>query len=223
MVDRDARERLAALIRRYLGEEIKAFELDDALEAFRDSHDEAVSFTAAAMWNLYDDVTDHQVALSKEGWDYVQRLLLLLESDAAMSVTTSRQWHYTQAIAATLLLGCAAIVVHNGFEQHVILLFVPFGIGSILLSFLRSGEDPADPDPRTAPFRSVRQLSRVRRSARFRKARHPAGVGKRTIRPPVLEAVMWLNVYFFWALFAPLPLLVQCFPPSMARVEVNPA
>jgi hypothetical protein len=37
MIDRDARNDLAALIRRYLAEEIKAFDLDEQLDRFRDS------------------------------------------------------------------------------------------------------------------------------------------------------------------------------------------
>ncbi|MCA9147530.1 MAG: hypothetical protein KDB05_32375, partial [Planctomycetales bacterium] len=61
MIDRDARNDLAALIRRYLAEEIKAFDLDEQLERFRDSHDSGVRFVATTMWFHYDDCDDHFV------------------------------------------------------------------------------------------------------------------------------------------------------------------
>lgn len=86
MVDRDDRNDLAALIRRYLDEQIKAFDLDDSLERFRDSNDSAVRFFSSTMWDHYDDCDDHLVVATKPLWNYFQRLLLLLDSNSTVRV-----------------------------------------------------------------------------------------------------------------------------------------
>jgi hypothetical protein len=84
MVNRDDRNRLAELIRRYLDEDIMAFDFDEALDEFRESADDAVRFVSDALWYHYDDCDDHLVVLSKQEWNYFQRLLLLLESNSTV-------------------------------------------------------------------------------------------------------------------------------------------
>lgn len=65
MIDREARNDLVALIRGYLAEEIKAFDIDEQLERFRDSSDSGGRFVATTMWFHYDDCKDHLVVASK--------------------------------------------------------------------------------------------------------------------------------------------------------------
>ncbi|TWU30305.1 hypothetical protein [Bythopirellula polymerisocia] len=65
MIVREARNGLAALIRRYLNEQLTAFEFDDALDEFHESSDDAVRFVADSVWYHYDDCDDHLVVLNK--------------------------------------------------------------------------------------------------------------------------------------------------------------
>ena len=51
----------------------------------------------------YDDCKEHFVVASKAQWDFFNRLLLLIASDAEIAVATRRSWHPSQSIAAVFL------------------------------------------------------------------------------------------------------------------------
>ena len=97
-VDRAQRDGLANTIRQFLREQSTAFEFDEALDDYRSSTDPTVRFVTNAAWLHYDDCDDHIVTLSKREWDYFQRLLLLLESDGQIAMTSTRRWSWTQLI-----------------------------------------------------------------------------------------------------------------------------
>ena len=83
MIDRKARSEMCKAIRDYMAEGISAFELDDSLDCIaHDSRDSTVKFVTKLMWFHYDDCKDHKIVASKQEWDYFNRLLLLLESEA---------------------------------------------------------------------------------------------------------------------------------------------
>src|SRR5450759_2567420 len=102
MFSRYDRDRLVEVIIRYLNEELTAFKLDEALsEIGVRTKDETVKQVVNLFWYHYDDVEDHKVVASKEEWDYFQRLLLVLKSDADIVVETGkRKWTARQAVAA---------------------------------------------------------------------------------------------------------------------------
>ena len=83
--DRECRNRLIDCINRYLTDSITSFQFDDELDAISAStHDSTVRLIASDLWNFYDDCKDHSVVLDKKSWDYIQRLLLVLESENEM-------------------------------------------------------------------------------------------------------------------------------------------
>jgi len=223
MVDRKARNCLAELIRRYLDEEIKSFDFDDALDKFRGSEDYAVQFVSDALWYHYDDCDDHFVVLSKPEWNYFQRLLLLLESDSSVRFTQSRHWTYFQLLAAILLLLCIGIAAKTGFGYHLLVFFIPFGIGSIAISHLRRpAEDFGPYDAIITPFESLSDLRAVYENTRFRKVRYPSQLANRTIRSPFMNWFWRVHSYICWAMLAPIPLLFQCFPYTTSSVRISP-
>jgi len=58
---------------------------------------------ADVLWFHYDDLKDHKVIAAKAEWDYFNRLLLLLESDAELEeIKSGHKWHACQAIAVLL-------------------------------------------------------------------------------------------------------------------------
>jgi hypothetical protein len=85
---------MSKAIRDYMAERIGAFELADSLHSTaRATHDATVKFVHNLMWFHYDDCKDHKVVASKQEWDYFNRLLLLLESEAEVDfVRTRNSW-----------------------------------------------------------------------------------------------------------------------------------
>ena len=81
-VDRLNRDALVAAINRYLDGETTAFKFDDEIFGI-DSDDPTISYLVRQLWLFYDDLKDHKAQLSKEAWDYFQRLVLVLQSDGA--------------------------------------------------------------------------------------------------------------------------------------------
>jgi len=216
MIARELRNDLAALIRRYLAEEIKAFDLDDLLDRFRDSDDSAVLFVANAMWFHYDDCNDHLVVASKPQWDYFQRLLLLLESNSTVTNERYRKWSVSQLVAGLLFAACIWIVFIFGFGAHLLVLFAPFGIASIILSRFRLPAIALGPfDAIITPFSSIGDLRIAYEAApTFKKHQFPRHIEQRLIRSPLMSAYLTCPMYVMWAILAHVPLLAQCAPVS---------
>ena len=74
-------------IQSYMDEMILSDQLDNMIgEITAGTEDATVKTVGLAVWGLYDDLQDHLVVASKEQWDYLNRLLLLLRSDAQATV-----------------------------------------------------------------------------------------------------------------------------------------
>ncbi|TWT64785.1 hypothetical protein [Allorhodopirellula solitaria] len=224
MIDRSARNDLAGLIRRYLGEQIKAFDFDEALDPFRDSEDSAIEYVANAMWYHYDDCDDHLIVASKQQWDYLQRLLLLLESNSTVSHEHRREWSVTQWCAAFLLAACIGIAVRFGVGSHLFIFFVPFGLASIALSHFRRANVERGPyDEIVTPFVTMGDLRVAYDSAgHFKKSQFPRHIDARLVRSPAVAAFWTCHMYVMWAILAPAPLLVQCAPVRLDYSVVTP-
>jgi hypothetical protein len=224
MIDRNARNELATLIRRYLDEKIKAFDLDDALDPFRDSEDSGVRYVASAMWFYYDDCNDHLIIANKQQWDYFQRLLLLLESSSTVIQEYRQQWSITQLVAACLLAACVGIAVRFGVGAHLFVFFAPFGLASIALSHFRRPNVERRPyHDIVTPFSSISDLRTAYDSAgNFRKRQFPRHIDARLIRSPIMSAFWTCHMYVMWAILAPVALLVQCAPVTVDYPVVKP-
>ena len=125
-VERENRDRLAAVMRDYLAEETTAFRFaDQTWEIGAASSDPTVQFVVSQLWYHYDDCKDHKVVLSKEQWDYFQRLILLLKSDAHVQVQKTRRWFPTQVVAviALIMFGVlfATCLATLGVGEHLLL------------------------------------------------------------------------------------------------------
>jgi hypothetical protein len=214
MFSRYDRDDLVEVINRYLNEELTAFKLDEALsEIGVRTKDETVKQVVDLFWCHYDDVEDHKVVASKEEWDYFQRLLLILKSDAEIvQETGTRKWTARQAVAAVCLAWFGLAVTKTGFGYHLLVVTIPLGIVSMLLSHWRSRDEARRLHDQTAllPFGSVSELLSLRRKVRnFVKARYPARLGSRQIRGPVSTAAIWLHFGAVWLIFSPVALAFQ--------------
>ena len=223
MIDREARIKLCDAIEAYCGEAITAFEFDDLIfDIEGHTEDETAKQVVQWLWHHYDDIEDHKIVLTKEEWDYFQRLRLLLESDTELSITRKWCWNFRQLIAAISLALFVYLACVTGFDLHLYLLAIPFGLVSIAISDMWWVHEPAeDVDPKLVPFPTHTALSRVRRQVNwFKKRRYPKFLTDRRIRGDSAESIMWFQTIVGWLLFAPLALLGQSFPRQAVDIQL---
>jgi len=156
------------------------------------------------------------VVASKPQWDYFQRLLLLLESNSTVTNERYRKWSVSQLVAGLLFAACIWIVFIFGFGAHLLVLFAPFGIASIILSRFRLPAIALGPfDAIITPFSSIGDLRIAYEAApTFKKHQFPRHIEQRLIRSPLMSAYLTCPMYVMWAILAPVPLLAQCAPVS---------
>ena len=227
MVDRKARDELADTVERYLADELTAFEFDEAIFKIADSTDDGTVDDAAWwLWSCYDDVADHKVVATKEQWDWIQRLLLVLRSDGEFIYTRPRRWTVRQPIAAcgVIAFGVAASTV--GLTWPLLLTCIPLGCLAYLLRLWRDRDNrKRQPSQELiAPFSSMAEMLRVHRRVRdFSKRRYPDRLRGRKIRSREERLESWIESAVVGTLFSPLALLGQSFPEDAPdyRVEVS--
>lgn len=216
-LNRNERDALGELIRRYLNDELSAFQLDEALDEYHETQDAAVRYVCEQLWYLYDDCDDHQVVLEKAEWDFIQRLLLLLESDHRVVSTKHWEWHWTQAVALLALVGFGLVAFTQGWGEHLFIASIPFGIVSLVIGQLRIRRYLAAADSYRAilfPFATFGELRRAYEQVGFRKIRYPQHLRGRRIRSQGSEVFWNLYSVIFCLICSPLPLLAQSVPQS---------
>jgi len=222
-VDRQNRDALVVAINRYLDGDTTAFQFDDEIFGIK-SDDPTISRVVHSLWLFYDDCKDHKVQLSKEAWDYYQRLILVLRSDGQMEVTTRRRWDCPQLVAAGALLAFILAARWLGLGMQLLALAIPFGIASIAISWWRSRKAAKSIDKTAislAPFSSLSELIRLRRSDQsFRNRRYPPGMKPFKIRTPLEETALKLQSYSAWLFSSPLVLLLQALPPTETETRI---
>ncbi len=224
MIDREARQEIRTAVDGFLDGSISAFDLDERLTAI-ETDDATAREAIWLLWFTYDDLKDHGPELwEKPAWDFVQRLLLLLDSDSEIESTKGqRTWGWSQAVA----LGALGLMawLYWGVYHHW---FFPVLIGGAISMAIALWRDLAerrqgDDDPtNAAPFASPGEIRRVlRQMPGWKKRRHPGGRSPR-LRPRCFEWVYGLNARFLWCMVSPVALALQALPAreSSSRVVV---
>uniref|UniRef100_A0A7C2K0R0 Uncharacterized protein n=1 Tax=Schlesneria paludicola TaxID=360056 RepID=A0A7C2K0R0_9PLAN len=221
-IDRANRDRLIVSINRYLSEETTAFKFDDELFAIREATtDQTIHLAVELLWTCYDDLNDHKVHLTREVWDYVQRLLLVLESDATIELQTRRHWDAAQLWAAMTLTAVAAVSIAIGLEWQLLLLWPVMWCVSLLIFHTRDVDDKAG-EPLIEPFVSISQIAELHRPlTRFRKRRYPPIIAGRRIRRGWAAIAMALWLHSAWLMFSPFALLWQSLPRTEGHLRVS--
>jgi len=232
MIDRQARQKLADIIRSYLNEEITAHPFVHAINELEEqTKDMTVCQVVRLLWYFYDDYKDHKVVATKESWDCLQRILLLLESDGELGITRVRHWSPRQPFAGCALAVFAFIAFRGGWG-HYLAMSVLFGIVSMLLSAWRLMPDfpLSRKEIPLYPFASRSELLSVRRRvASFSKTPYPAArLQSREIREPGEKLPWWVPsglcgkvlLATHWLLFAPVVLLFQAMPDTEEKMRV---
>ncbi|QDT88971.1 hypothetical protein [Gimesia algae] len=224
MIDRERRNQLAALIRRYLEGKADASDFEKCEYENYKSDDPALYFVAEELpLQLENDAN----ALTKQKWDYIQRLLLLLESNSTVLWKASPYRLWTQPVAEVLLVICLVIALLTGFTFHLFLYFIPIGLASILLAFLQSPSSEVRPfEEIVKPFHSIADLGIAYESTNFVKQRYPAPAKYRNHSSFLgfLGADVSLVLFFLFLICMPaFTLLLLCFPESNCDIKVQPA
>lgn len=83
-VDRKARDEIRQALVSYMAGEIKSFEFDDHISRFRwakATDDGGVRQICDALWRIYDDLIDHPISVTQEGWLALRRTIAFLNTD----------------------------------------------------------------------------------------------------------------------------------------------
>lgn len=224
MIDRNARDAAIATFEDYLEDRITAFEFDDRLQSIT-TKDQTVREIVAAAWFHYDDCKDHKVILNKVQWDYFQRLLLLLKSNAEIASSSRKRWSWDHGIAWLALIAFVYAAFLVGWNLGLFILASPFGILSMLISHYRQQitRKASMAEFALAPFTSYSQIRWLRRQVPdFSKMPYRTKIGERRIRSTVEESFGHSLVYILWLLLSPVILFAQGLPdPGFMTIE-NP-
>lgn len=222
-VDRAARDGLIRQINAFLDGELTAFQFDERLQQYREeANDPTVRFVAEQLWRFYDDCKDHTVALSKEAWDYIQRLVLVLRSDGWIRVDCRRRFTWRQAFAAVGTVAFLIVALRVGLDFSLFVVAMPLLVVSLLLrgASARRELERACEGLQFAPFRSWFHLAAVyRETGCVRKRRYPRHLASKRIRGRIAEFVMLIPAWGLLLTFSPIVLLIQAIPERMGEPE----
>lgn len=204
-VDRDARRELAAVIRGFLNDEIKSYDLADRSFGIR-SKDKTVHWCASVLWGFYDDCRTHKVVLGKSEWDYIQRMLLVLEGGGEVRTgrmpALSRELNYLTVILIGMVVTIASLYV---YQPTWLAFFAWLGLSVGTVAVDSSIRAKFTAYAHLDPFNSFGELYRLRRyCSGFHKQPYRDEIGKRHIRHPILETNVEDVVPFLKMLFAPI-------------------
>jgi hypothetical protein len=230
MIDQAARKEMADTIRSYLNEEIKSFQFSDALNEIRmQTADETVDLIVDVLWCYYDDdLLSHRVYAFKYEWDYFHRLLLVLESDTELEIIETPKWSPRQPIAAFAVAAFVILALCLGWGVHLLVLSIPFGLISGLLSYWRYKKTVTYDATALAltPFSSLAQLLAARRQVPlFSKKRYPGRLVRRMIvheiavSPIHLPQLLLLGIMRL--LLSPIWLVHQAMPETDRELRVK--
>ena len=195
------------------------------LDDFRRSRDPTVRFVTQAVWYHYDDCLDHVVTLSKTEWDYFQRLLLLLESERQIVITSMPSLVLDTTDGSRLFDRTGLLHLASGVG--------PTSLGSVH-SFRACLDCHFDFADQEWYLRSLRRNSGtilepygaefgLSSHNRFHQDAVPAPMSKRRIRSRLAEFGLRLQFYLGWLLVSPIPLFLQTLPLKETRTQVKEA
>lgn len=224
-VDPNLRHELADLLRDWTNG-VKArrdFESELADYWNWDDGHEVIEYVVELMPIRFEPGTDAaSIKINRERWNFIQRLILLLESGYGIQYSSSRRWNTPQIPAIATTMG----LLYWGMDFDLYDLWkiacVPLTLLASVFHKLRQlYVEHQQFDPVHTPFRSIADIEdAIRRTPGFCKTRFP-GVESDFLAnqkicsdsPSVAQmSIQWLTVAILWFAFSPLTLLVQCLP-----------
>lgn len=90
VVDRKARTDLRNALVRYMTGEIRSFEFEDKTSPFeiaKTTTDNGVRQVAGFLWYIYDELINHPISVTSQGWATLRRILAFLRTDLDIGTT----------------------------------------------------------------------------------------------------------------------------------------
>jgi len=239
MIDRNARDKMVEAIEAYMDEKIEAFEFDDQImDISWDCKDIAVQRSVEILWYFYDDLVDHKVTATKESWNLFHRILLLLKSDADISVSRQVIWSVTQIIALICLLVIPVAAVCSGSTWPYPVCWFCAGVlsyamsryrGKIDTDFAKEYKEHYD----SYPFQTWWEIFQAAKSVSgFHKKKLPQEILVRKIRARegfltkvtnmLLLVFCWIPLIAIgWIVVSPIILVAQIFPVRNVHYKIE--
>lgn len=200
---------MAEAIRHYMDEEVTSNDFIQLLQELRSTtQDTTVLAIESELSFCFDDLGDSPIVTPRYGWDYLNRILLLLTSSVEVSVRRVVSWNVGQAVAAVAL----AVYICLMFRDASVWVwaFAPFGL---VVAWLNGTRHAAEMRKAAAvePFGSFGDLRAVRRTVHnFVRRRYPHHLTARPGR--FANALTWIVSLPFLVIGSPLMLLFQMLP-----------
>jgi hypothetical protein len=225
MIDRAARDRVRRAIDDFLDERTTNFEFEARLEEI-DSDDRTVNMVAFLLWHFYDDLREHRVCLDKAGWDAMQRISLLLQSDLHAEQKVTRRSHASQWIALGMIAMIAAMGFIAGWPFAWLAGVLTSPVYFVLRAWREEASETLHPLVRQDiwPFGSfgIMRIARTQ-AATFRKRQFRREIGGRKIHSELWVQFHQTKLSLLQAVGAMFLYAFQCFPISRDWIEITPA
>ena len=220
---RKDRKKLAAVLRAYLNDKLSFRELCEVTATLHESRDPTVAFVIERTGDELEGVIEDPDQLEKSDWDFLQRMLLLLDSNHHVVREYRWHWCYTQIVALAALFWVVWLLVGLGV-QWIVVATIPATLISLWLFRVRSRKIARPWQEQLEPFGTIEQLRQTYEAVpAFCKQRFP----RQKNRGRISQALDGLGLAFvFGWIFAmlvmspPISLIVQLLPIYEERVDV---
>jgi hypothetical protein len=210
MVDRESRGQLLMLLDGYLSGTIRAREFDEQLGNLN-TKNKTVREIVFMCWFHYDDFIDHQAKLTRQTWNYFQRLRLIVQSDA--EIKSNRVWNWTAFHLLTFI--SVALLLMVGWKCGMDLEFwaADLALGAALACVAYGQKKPKPPaalvpDAELIPFGSFSSMRAVYElTPAFQKRPYPRTMDLTPLHSSFFMRVVLIPRLFFWPMLALIGLL----------------
>lgn len=193
MIDREARNEVIQGIDEFMDDQCDSDDLDGLLDlVYDETKDETIKNLRFAITQTYDFLWPHMIDVDLPKWKFLNRVRLLLQSDAELTVIRCRRWTVRQTIALLSLVGYPFLFVMSqrlfdfAYGVHFALLFST--LCALTFVFLRK-QRPRPLDIRLNPFSNVREILAVRKTVpTFVKKPYPEEIANRWHSEPYYES-----------------------------------
>jgi hypothetical protein len=214
VIDRPARDRLVVAIESFLNEENDSAAFDYAIWRIASrTGDAGIEYVVEELTDFYDE-RPGKARLTRDAWNYVQRLRLFLQSDCQITFVPDPVSFDQPAAAALLIL---VVVTALWFGRSPVLHLVCLVAALELWMQDRRRRQALGPYTEIVePFVSIEQLAGVyRRTPTFQKRRYPHTTQRRRSAEGWLSWLPWSFAHLAAGIVVvPFHLLVACFRPG---------